>query len=206
MMNTLITFFVLATLFFFIGHSVIDKLSKDPENPPFLTKALYSMVFGLFVTTLGYPVLNMDRYVKEAVGNMNNLEKSGYRYTKQISLYDKRNRRDEIPLDIKETCGSDDYKIIGYTYNEIHMDSHLFHDNKTYLYCRDKNKHRNTVSFIDLDIHKFIAKFDEYPSSQAILEYCELDKAIIVDSNQKPVKPEEIMFIKKSDAYLYCER
>ena len=195
MMNTLITFFVLGTLFFFIANSVIDKLSKDsvidklskdPENPPFLTKALYSIAFGLLITVVVYPVLNMDRYVKEAVGNMNNLEKSGYRYTKQISLYGKRNRRDEIPLDIKETCGSDDYKIIGYTYNEIQMDSHLFHDHETYLYCKDKNKHRNTVSFIDLDTHKFIAKFYEYPSSQAILEYCELDKAVIVDRNQKP--------------------
>jgi hypothetical protein len=127
-----------------------------------------------------------------------------YRYFKTI---DDDYEKDKIAKDIdhlKYICDGNEYKVFNEKYTEVNTNSHLFHEETSYLFCKDENPHKNMVSSIDLEKYKFIAKFPDYPVSYLISKFCDLKDASVTDKNMNPIMAKDTTLNSRSMAYLYC--
>lgn len=191
-------------LFFLLFMFIIEG-TKGAEKIGLGEKILASILSGAFASIL--PSMSVADYYhkKELTEKKNILSNHGYRYTKSISDDEKRVIRSNKASHLLEICGHDEYKIIDKEYEEIHINSHLFEEKTMHVYCRDFSMHRNIASTVNLNNYEFLEKFPEYPSSQAILKFCDLDSAVIANEELDSIEPGEAMFHNRVDAYLYCK-
>lgn len=192
-------FFLFLLLFMFIIEG-----TKGAKKTGLGEKILVSIIGGLFIPLLASRDVADYYHKKELTEKKNILSNHGYRYTKSISDDEKRVIRSNKASHLLEICGHDEYKIIDKEYEEIHINSHLFEEKTMYVYCRDFSVHRSIASTVNLNNYEFLEKFPEYPSSQAILKFCDLDSAVIANEELDSLEPGEAMFHNRVDAYLYC--
>ena len=197
----------LGSFLFFLLIMFIIEGAKEAEKTGLGEKILISvLVSGLLVSLLAIAGVDNYYHEKELTEKKNILSNHGYRYTKSISDDEKRVLRSNKASHLLEICGHNEYKIIDKEYEEVHVNSHLFEEKTMNIYCRDFSMHRNIASTVNLNNYEFLEKFPEYPSSQAILKFCDLDSAVIVNEELESLEPGEAMFHNRVDAYLYCKK
>ena len=111
-------------------------------------------------------ILNLKLLQTEVMDGIENrmteLKNENYRYTKQITADTERKNIINEPSYARGICNNSEYKIVNKGYHEININSHLFYEKTTYLFCKDENKHANKVSNISLNDYQFVNKFLEY--------------------------------------------
>lgn len=197
-MNTdLIIVFFASTFIIIFLFLLVKAYNKKYDKTPFWQVLLGAISFGLLATIISAIPLAINDISKTVEGRVADLEVENYRYTKEITTDSERDEIVNNPAYLENVCNGNEYKVVNKGYSEMSINSHLFYEKPTYIYCEDKVKHENKVSSIDLEQYKFFNKFPEYPSSQAILEFCSLHEAVIVDGNMEPVTVNEFDFLEQ---------
>lgn len=200
----IVSYIFLVMLFFVIlslGAPILGKIIGEKAGG-IIDHIILSFILAITAMPLTVEIL----YSTEFSYRKENLSSRGYYYTKFISDDEKSNISYEDDSYLTEICGNNNYEIVDKRYNRIEISSHIFIEEDVYLYCRDFNKHRNSDSFTDINDYNFSEKFPEYPSSQAILKFCDLDSALVVNKELEPLKGHEPMLYRNYSAYLYCKK